>query len=125
MTNIRAGTLDARIAMQRKGTSLSSSGSPIESWSNLAIRWSNMDPLIGDAASERNASQQWVAREQVKFTVRWSPDLDNFSPLDRIIFPATDAGLSPMPVRSIYDVISVSETRRHVGFSILAARRTG
>ena len=119
---MRAGSLDRRIELQRKTTSWSSSGQPVETWSTLTQRWANYKSLTGD---ERNAAQQWIAREQVKFTIRWSSDVSDFSSLDRIIFPATDASVSPVPSRSIYDVIAVSEEGRQKGIAILAARRVG
>jgi head-tail adaptor len=119
---LRAGQLDQRIALQRKAESLSDSGSPSESWSTLAERWAAVDPVQGD---ERSAAEQWVAREQVKFTIRWSSEVSDFSPLDRIVFPASDAGSSPAPIRSVYDVISVIGKGRNVQIDILAARQVG
>jgi hypothetical protein len=85
-------------------------------------RWSAVDPVSGE---ERNASQQWIAREQVKFTIRWSLEVDSFSPLDRVIFPSGDASISPVPSRSIYDVIAVNQQGRQEGMTIMAARRVG
>lgn len=117
---MRAGQLDVRIALQRKTSSLSSSGSPIDAWSTLTERWASLDALSGD---ERSAAEQWIAREQVRFVVRWSVDVADFSPLDRVIFPAPDASVSPVPYRSIYDVISVLAKGRNVEIDILAARR--
>lgn len=119
---MRAGTLDRRIELQRKTNSWSSTGQPIEAWGALVQRWAEVKPLSGD---ERNAAQQWIAREQVKFTIRWSPEVANFSPLDRVVFPATDSSVSPVPSRSIYDVIAVNEEGRQEGMAILAARRVG
>jgi head-tail adaptor len=117
---MRAGKLDVRIALQRKTTSLSPSGEPSESWVTLAERWSSIDPIQGD---ERNAAEQWIAREQAQFIVRWSQDIDDLSPLDRVIYPVSDASLSPSPSRSIYDIISVLEKGRNDQLIIQAARR--
>jgi head-tail adaptor len=117
---MRAGTLDVRIALQRKATSYSSSGSPVDVWSTLVERWSAVDPVRGD---ERNAAQQWVAREQTKFTLRWSAAIDDLSPLDRVIFPADDAANSPISSRSVYDVIEVHQEGRNDKVVIMAARR--
>lgn len=114
---MRAGTLDRRIALQRLSMSYSTSGEPAGTWSTLVERWANVSPVVGD---ERNASEQWVAREQTKFTVRWSQELDDLSPLDRIIYPIGD---SPQPVRSTYDIIDVLQNGRQKGITILAARR--
>ena len=117
---VRAGTLDVRIALRRKTSSFSSSGEEIETWTTLATRWASIDPIIGD---ERNASEQWIAREQSRFTTRWSADIDDLSPLDLVIFPAADASNSPVPSRSTYDVIAVHAKGRNDQLVILAARR--
>ena len=117
---MRAGQLDQRIALQRKTDNLSSSGTPVESWSTLVERWAAVDPVVGD---ERSAAEQWIAREQVKFTIRWSTEVRDFSPLDRVVFPASDASVSPVPTRSIYDVVSVLAKGRNVEVDILAARQ--
>lgn len=117
---MRAGILDRRVVLQRKAQSLSSSGTPTETWSTVATRWAGIRPLTGD---ERNAAQQWVAREQTRFTVRWSDDVADLSPLDRVIYPSADASNSPVPTRSIYDIIAVHELGRFEGLMITAARR--
>lgn len=94
----------------------------METWSNLAERWSAVDPLRGD---ERNAAQQWIAREQTQFTVRWSAEIDTLSPLDRVVFPASALDNSPLSSRAIYDIMAVHEEGRQVKLVILAARRVG
>ena len=117
---MRAGTLDARIALQRKSTSYSSTGEPTDAWTTLGERWALVEPASGD---ERSASEQWVAREQTKFTIRWSQEFEDLSPLDQVIFPVGDASESPVPTRSIYDVIAVHQIGRNYQMTILAARR--
>lgn len=119
---MRAGKLDMRVAFQRKAQSSSSSGEPVETWSTLATRWADVEPLFG---TEVNAAEQWIAREQSRFTVRWSSDIDDLSPLDRVIFPASDAQASPVPSRSVYDVIAVQLLGRNEGIAVQAARRVG
>jgi len=101
---------------------LSSSGSPSDSWTTLAEVWAAVDPLTGD---ERSAAEQWIAREQVRFTIRWSEDVQDLSPLDRIVFPFSDAASSPAPTRSIYDVMVVNDRGRRDSMIVLAARRAG
>jgi head-tail adaptor len=118
----RAGLLDTLIAIQRKSQSYSSTGEPTETWSTLAQRWADLRPVTG---TELNAAEQWVAREQTEFTIRWSPDVADVSPLDRIICPASAASSSPVLVRSIYDVIAVHEPIRNDTLKLLAARRVG
>jgi head-tail adaptor len=118
----RAGDLDIRIAIQRKGTSYNSSGEPVETWTTLATRWSALRPLTG---TEINASEQWVAREQTEFTIRWDESIEGVSPLDRIICPSSDVSESPLSARSIYDVIAVHDVGRHDEMKITGARRVG
>jgi SPP1 family predicted phage head-tail adaptor len=117
---MRAGQLDTRVALQRKTTTYSSSGEPVETWSTLVERWSALRPLTG---AEVNAAEQWVAREQTEFTVRWSQEIADLSPLDRVICPADDASVSPEVARSVYDIVAVHEVGRNEALRITAARR--
>jgi head-tail adaptor len=117
---MRAGQLDTRVALQRKATVYSGSGDPIDTWLTLVERWAAMRPLTG---IEANASEQWVAREQTEFTVRWSQEIAALSPLDRVICPADDASVSPEVARSVYDIVAVHEIGRNEALRIIAARR--
>lgn len=119
---MRAGPLDTRVALQRKAVSYSSIGEPIEVWSTLATRWAAVSPTAG---TEQNASDQWVAREQTDFLIRWSSDIADLSPLDRVICPASDASLSPVASRSVYDIMAVHELGRNESLRVRAARRVG
>jgi head-tail adaptor len=117
---LRSGDLDTLVALQRKTVSHSPSGVPQETWSTLTSRFAALRPLLGD---ERNGSQQLIAREQTEFTIHWSDDIQDLSPLDRIVCPAADAASSPLNARSIYDVFGVHEIGRNTGLKVLAARR--
>jgi len=117
---VRSGLLDRRIVLQRRSQSYTNTGEPVEIWTDVVTRWASLDPLTG---YERNTGAQWVAREQVKYVIRWSAEVDTLSPLDRIIDPYTEAGVSPIPPRSIYDIMSVLEQGRRLSLLIMAARR--
>lgn len=116
----RAGILDTRIVLQRKSISQSTSGDTTETWTPLGTRWADYHPLTGN---EVNIDAQWVAKEQVQFTVRWDKDIAALSPLDRIVCPAGDAGASPEVTRSIYDVLAVHSPDLNDTLKILTARR--
>jgi head-tail adaptor len=116
---MRSGQLDKRIALQRKTTTPSDSGQPQDSWNTTAERWADKRPVAG---IERYGGEQLEAREQVEFRLRWSTDIADLQPADRIIEPATDAAAPP--IRSIYEVIAVLELGRHEGFRVITARRT-
>jgi len=116
----RAGTLDTRIAIQRKSSMLSSSGEPIDVWTTIGLRWADVKPLVG---SEVSVSAQWVAREQVRFTIRWDTILASLSPLDRVVMPASEISNSPLDERSLYDVMFVQEPKRNDTLEITASRQ--
>lgn len=117
---MRAGRLDRRITLQRRATSYDSAGEPIDSWTELAAnRAASISPVGGD---ERFGGDKWAAREQTEFRVRWSSDIADLSPLDRIVYPSSDASSSPAPVRSVYEIAAVHEIGRREGLQIIAAR---
>ncbi len=119
---MRAGRLDRRVTIQRKATSLSDSGAPIETWSAISHRRPASGTPIG--GEERFQAQQFVAREQVEFRVRHGTSVSGLSPLDRVIYPApADPDEQAPPEHSIYDIMEVHEIGRREGFRILAARR--
>ena len=56
---------------------------------------------------------QLVAKQQSEFQVRWSPDIADLSPLDRITYGG-----------SVYDIAAVHEIGRREGLRVIAVRRT-
>lgn len=114
---LNTGTLDRRIAIERNGTTLDIDGEPLETWTRIGKkRWARRYHLTGD---ERFASDQFIAREQVAYVVRWAADLADVNPKDRIVYPATD---DPSDAE-IYDVISVEEIGYREGLRLITARR--
>ena len=119
---MRSGEYDLRIILQRKSVQSSDSGAPQESWTDIStFRWARMRPLISTELSA--PIPQIVAKERIGFRIRWESIFADLSPLDRIISPAEDAGLSPVPTRSIYDIVAVSEIGRQEVIDIQAYRR--
>jgi head-tail adaptor len=121
---VRAGRLDRKIDLQRKSVSLSESGAPIETWTKLAAnRWASVSPV---SAEERFSIPQLLAKQQMEFQLRWSSDIGDLSPLDRIVYPAVPDTSPPTPIpnTSIYDVVEVQEIGRREGLKIMAVRRT-
>lgn len=118
---MRAGRLDRRVAVQRFTATSSPSGEPIETWATIGslIRWASKAAVSG---VERFGSQQLEALEQVEFRLRWSDDLADLAPKDRIVEPASDA-VEPVPERSTYDIFAVLELGRHDGLRVLTVRR--
>jgi head-tail adaptor len=120
---MRAGRLDRKVSIQRKSITVSSSGDAIEMWNTLSTRWASVNAVNGD---ERFSAPQLVAKQQTEFQVRWSSDIADLSPLDRIVYPSVpDASPPPaVPNASIYDIVEVHEIGRREGLRVIAVRRT-
>jgi head-tail adaptor len=112
---------DRIITIQRKTSTASESGEPIDVWSALVLRRpATMSAVRGD---ERFSSPQINATDQVEFRIRHSDDVADLSPLDRIIYPALSSGGDNVQTRWIYDIVSVPEIGRREGLRIIANRR--
>lgn len=115
---MQAGQLDRRILIQRKTEARDTYGQPIPSWETIGkTRWANYRPMKG---TERFSSDQFISRQQVEFQVRWTTDLSDVSPMDRIIFPETTEPSDS----EIYEIMAVHEFGRRQMLRILAARRS-
>lgn len=115
---MRAGKLDRFIDIQRGTETQSPSGASTFTWSNLVARWPasierRRDPM------ETAQNLQVMASDQVEFRIRYSSEVDDLSPLDRIIYPAVTAPAQAKP-NEIYNIISVSEIGRREGLRVVA-----
>lgn len=72
-------------------------------------------------SDERFTSEQFVARQQTEFRIRYSLAVADLNPLDRIVYPASTD--SPPSDDVVFDIIEVSELGRREGLKIIAARR--
>lgn len=118
---MRAGRLDRLIDIQRKGQTQSESGDPVDAWTTIvARRPASYRPIRGD---ERYEAPQIVSSEQVEFRIRYSENVADLTPLDRIIYPAMGLGDSAIPANRIFDVLALPEVGRQEGIAIIAQRR--
>lgn len=118
-----AGKLDRKITILRKTDTPSSSGEPVEVWAPLVRRLSaSMWPLKG---SERFTEVGKIATDQMDIRIRYSSDVDDLTPLDRIIHPAlvTDEDPDDAPARTVHEIIAVQEIGRREGLKIITERR--
>jgi head-tail adaptor len=112
--------LDRKITVERRAASRDAYGQETETWTEVVARRSaSIRPVTGE---ERFTSEQFISRQQVEFRVRWSQNLADLSPLDRIIYPPP--GGSPPEAFELYDIIAVHEIGRREGLRIIAARRS-
>jgi head-tail adaptor len=118
---MRAGRLDRKITIQRMTETQSSSGFPVEGWAAISHRRSaSYRPIRGD---ERFSGEQWGASEQVEFAIRYSSDVADVSPLDRVIYPAPETDTPDPADNTIYEIMAVHEIGRREGLRLVAARR--
>lgn len=113
----KTGPLDRKISIERKTSTRDDHGQPIESWTRIgATRSAAKFPVSG---TERFIADQFVGREQDEFQVRWTTDIADVSPLDRVVYPVTVAPTDD----EIFDIIAVHEIGWRVGLRIITARR--
>lgn len=116
---MRAGRMDRLIRIERKTATQDNAGQPIESWEPIGGRPKHPAYRIPVSGTERFTADQFIAREQVEFGVRYHSALADLNPLDRIVDPPS----SEPSDHEIYDILSVSEIGRREGFRIITARR--
>ena len=119
---MRSGRLDRVLDIQRLTVTLSDSGEPVQTWAAIVTRRAaSITPIQG---SERFVNPQIIATDQVEFRIRYFADVADLSPLDRIIYPASEVS-SPEAVpaeHDIFDILSVNEIGRREGLRIIALR---
>lgn len=113
---MKAGSLDRRIKIQRRVNTQSSSGAVVASWTTIAeSRAASFHPTDG---KEVRFGPGLEASQTVAFRIRYSSDVSELSPNDRIIFPATSTA-----EKDIYNIVSVIRSDRNQSFLILANRK--
>lgn len=117
---------DRQIIIQRRTLTPSSSGEPVETWADVAYKClAFVAPTKG---SEKIASAEEVASQEVTFTIRFYSIPSAFRPLeprDRIIYPVDGIAANAQSPRGdrVYDILSADEVGRQVDLSIKTQRR--
>lgn len=121
---MQGGRLDRRITIQQATRSTSAAGAVTNTWAPLSHRRpAGYRPLRGE---ERFGGDQYAAREQVEFTVRYTAAIAGLTPSDRIIYPAPDDQNVQRPTLStIYQILAVHELGRREGLRIVTVRFHG
>lgn len=71
---MKAGTLDQRIILQRRGTVEDSIGQPVESWTDVAYLWANVRHLSGVESIKADAA---VSQVKSSIRVRYRTGIDS------------------------------------------------
>lgn len=115
---MRAGTLDRKIAIERRTDVRDDFGQPIPTWNRIGrTRSANVRPVTG---FEGFRAEQFIARQQTEFLIRYASDLSDLNPKDRIVYPVTS---SPTD-NEIYEIRAVHEVGRREGIRIVTERRS-
>ena len=117
---------DRQIIIQRKSTTQSGSGEPVEGWTDLAYKCFAFVALT--KGSEKFANPEKVASQEVTFTIRFHEIPSASRPLapgDRIIYPVDGiaANVQSPAWNLVHDIISPDEVGRQVDLSIKTLRR--
>lgn len=104
-----AGRLDRRITILRDAPVNNSFNEPVSVWGDHAIVWAGFKPV---SDGEKWASGQTLASAIVRFTVRWSSQVSDVDPRDRITFDGRT-----------YDILGIKEVGRREYLEITAAAR--
>lgn len=116
---------DRQIIIQRKTVTQSGSGEEAHTWVDIVKCFAFVAPTRG---SERFASPEKVAEQEVTFTIRFHEIPDASRPLgpeDRILYPidALGANAQAPAANRVYDIVSPDEVGRQVDLSIKTIRR--
>jgi head-tail adaptor len=109
---MRAGLLDRRIAVERATITVDSFNNPVPVWATLLV----VSALKVDVRdSERIASLEAGAEIGTRFTVRWSRDMAEVTPKDRVVCEGRT-----------YQIVGIKEIgfgKRQEGFELTTVAR--
>lgn len=80
---IGAGNLDRRITIRRATITYNEFNDPVESWADLVTVWAKRRDA---SATESYRAQEVGAQITARFTIRYSSDVADVDPKDRIAF---------------------------------------
>jgi SPP1 family predicted phage head-tail adaptor len=78
-----AGRLDRRIELLRATTTYDSFNAPIATWATLQKVWAEAKPVLD---GEKQQAGQTLASKSYRFTIRYSSDVADLDPRDRLLF---------------------------------------
>jgi SPP1 family predicted phage head-tail adaptor len=103
---MEAGALDRRITIERYNETRDSFNNVTKNWATLATAWASKEDV---SDTERLAAQAVSATLTTRFQIRWSPQVSDVNPKDRVVFND-----------QVYDIQAVKEIGRHEGLEISA-----
>lgn len=120
------GKLDRRIQLQRfDHTTIDSYGELQDVWQNLGgPRWASRFPVNGARAAKLHGVQTLPGKERVMWLMRWSRDIADLSPQDRIAYGSVGTTESPTEATQYYNITSIHEAGGRGGLKVFSERET-
>lgn len=107
---IRAGDIDRRIRIERASiTQDPGSGENVENWALLAEVWASKRDV---SDRERVAAAEVAAEITTRFVIRWSSQVSDVNPKDRIGFDGRTYGIEAVKVVGRREGLEISATAR-------------
>lgn len=107
---MRAGVMDRRITIRRLVPgSVDAFNAPVETWADLVTVWAQRTDA---SASESYRAQEVGAQIDTRFLVRWSTDVADVNPCDRVQFDGLE-----------YNIVAVRDVGRKISREIDAVAR--
>ncbi|MET4634975.1 phage head closure protein [Kaistia defluvii] len=107
--SMATGPLDRRITIERYVSARDALNNPVEAWSPLATVWASKTDVRD---SEKFAAKENGASIETRFQIRWSTDVADVNPKDRINYGGR-----------VFDIVGVKEIGRREGLEISATAR--
>lgn len=109
MGELRTGSLDRRITLQRATVTTDSFNNPVQTWATLVTVWASK---LDVRDSERVAAKEVGAEIGTRFQIRWSETVRDLNPKDRLVY-----------ADRTYEIVNVKEVGRREGLEISALAR--
>jgi SPP1 family predicted phage head-tail adaptor len=106
---MQAGRLDRTVTLERFTTNTDTFGGEARTWATLATRRALYTPV---SDGERSQAAETAATIECRFLIRWSSDLADLSPKDRLTFDGRT-----------FNIVGVKEVGRREGLEISASAR--
>lgn len=101
--------MDRRVTLQRFTETRDEFNEPVKGWSLLASRAASYEPLRD---GERFRAGETAANASARFVIRWSSDVSDLTPKDRLLFNGV-----------VHELIHVKEVGRREALELTTAAR--
>lgn len=106
---MQAGQLDRRISILRATVAADGFNEQVETWGEIATVWAHAAPVMD---AEKQRAGETLASKSYRFTIRYSSDVSDVDPRDRVTFDGRT-----------YDLQGIKEVGRREFLELTAVAR--